>query len=237
MARPMQEAAKVCAVVIPAEEIRDEVIRALGSAGLTGVLSSPDPATFGRDIEGTATLDVAVIGVPRDDRPSLDLLAHLRTGRPECLVFALDMADVDDSAARAFEAGAHDVLRMPFRPAEFEARLVRGLPVQAGAARGRYNGHEPAPTASLDAAGALELTPIEARILDILTRHQGEIVTRNELSQRLYGVDWAYGDRRFDVHVTRIRRKLRDAPELGVAVRTIRSVGYMLERAGAAAPI
>lgn len=233
----MQEATKVCAVVIPADDIRGEVIKALGSAGLSGVLACTDPASFGRDVDGATALDVAVIGVPRDDRTSLDLLSHLRTRRPECLVLALDMADADDSAARAFEAGAHDVLRMPFRPAEFEARLVRGLPAQAGAARSQFEGQGAPPPAAIDTTGALELTPIEARILEILTEHQDEIVTRNELSQRLYGVDWAYGDRRFDVHVTRIRRKLRDAPELGVSVRTIRSVGYMLERAGAAASV
>ena len=51
----------------------------------------------------------------------------------------------------------------------------------------------------------------------------------DELSQHLYGRDWDYQDRRFDVHIGRIRRKIRDTFKGLYAIQTIRSAGYMFE--------
>ena len=124
---------------------------------------------------------------------------------------------------RAFAAGAHDVLRLPLRPSEAAARIARGLARMS-----------PDPLRQAEAMvnamiRDLDLKQAEARLLRIFAASLGQIVTRDELSQQLHGEPWTYGDRRFDVHVTRIRRKLREAWGDRLELKTIRSVGYALE--------
>ncbi len=74
-----------------------------------------------------------------------------------------------------------------------------------------------------------QLTPVESEIMRILLTHMGQIVTRNQLSQWLDRAEWLYGDRKFDVHITRIRKKLRAAYGERFIVHTIRAKGYLVE--------
>ena len=117
-------------------------------------------------------------------------------------------------------------LRLPLRAAELEARIAQGLARLA-----------PARAKIAEIAGGiiarLNLTPAETKVLRILASRQGQIVTRDELSRHLYGTPWTYGDRRFDVHVTKIRRKLRDEAGGMLRLRTVRAEGYTLEYAAA----
>lgn len=214
----------MCAIVVPEETIRTEVVRVLNAAGLQGVIADAASGELRSGLVPDAPLRVAVIELADGRSRTLQLVSRLRTGQPDCVIFALDRADTERSAAHAFAAGADDVLRMPFRAAEFEARLQRVL------RPGHPADTTPPPTELEELTARLDLTPVEGRILEVLLDRVGQIVTRNELSQALHGTDWAYGDRRFDVHVTRIRRKLREVGDTGYAVQTIRSVGYMLAR-------
>lgn len=77
------------------------------------------------------------------------------------------------------------------------------------------------------------LPPVEARLAAILVDRFGAVVSRDSLSR----VGWPGGSssrNALDVHVLRLRRRL--AP-LGLAIRTVRSRGYLLERADGAGPM
>ena len=108
---------------------------------------------------------------------------------------------------------------MPFSLREFDARLRLRL---------RDRGVAPAGESDEGGLAKLALTPVEARIVDLLMRDKGRIVTRNELSRLLHDCDWEYGDRKFDVHITKIRKKLRKGFGDRYTVRAVRSVGYLL---------
>lgn len=77
------------------------------------------------------------------------------------------------------------------------------------------------------------LTMAEAQVLRVLIRRDAQIVTRDDLSHAVDGRAWRYGDRKFDVHVAKIRRKLHDTFGPQVTVATIRSSGYRLSTNGA----
>ena len=76
-------------------------------------------------------------------------------------------------------------------------------------------------------SGWVSLPPVEARLADVLVVRFGAVVGRDTLRRSVWPGS-APGRNVLDVHVLRLRRRL--AP-LGLAIRTVRSRGYMLERA------
>ena len=116
-----------------------------------------------------------------------------------------------------------DWVRVPSNEEEVRARLV-GL-----SARSRFHSHE---TPELDSDGVLRfaarwvaLPPVEARLTAALLGRFGAVVSRGALARS----GWPDGAPRrnaLDVHVVRLRRRL--AP-IGLAIRTVRSRGYLLE--------
>lgn len=73
------------------------------------------------------------------------------------------------------------------------------------------------------------LPPVEARIVGALVDEWGSVVSREELGRKGWPDDSVNGRNALDVHITRIRKRLRGS---GMALRTVRSQGYLLEAAG-----
>jgi len=74
------------------------------------------------------------------------------------------------------------------------------------------------------AGEAVEITAAEFDILDVLISAAGRVVSRDDISLRLYQREASPFDRSIDVHLSHIRRKLGDA---GALIRTIRGSGYI----------
>lgn len=148
-------------------------------------------------------------------------IADLRRHLPGWVIIVIDHAGTAHSAADALAAGADDVLRMPFPAHELVARVALRMR-QAGMAEKSVSLETPL-------IARAQLTPVEADIMRILLSHKGQIVTRNQLSQELDKSEWLYGDRKFDVHITRIRKKLKAAFGDRYLVCTIRSKGYLVQ--------
>lgn len=223
----MRDMTGPCLVFEPNTRRKAAILRVLDRAGLSGIIDNSTADSVTETLARSLPLQLAAVAITDPAEETLGLLSRLRVACPGCLILAIDAVDNDDSVARCFSAGAHDVLRLPFRAPEFEARLAQGLTRMAPQkAKGAEAAHE--------MITRLGLTQAEARVLRVLAARQGQIVTRDELSMHLYGTPWTYGDRRFDVHVTRIRQKLKRANDSLFAIRTIRSSGYTLDYAGSA---
>jgi len=119
-----------------------------------------------------------------------------------------------------------DWIRIPADEADLQHRLAgleaRALTLSAASAR-----------PDLDEDGVLRLgpswvslPPVEARLTRSLLDRMGLVVSRESLS-RAGWPDGAPGRNALDVHVLRLRRRLG---EVGLAIRTVRSRGYLLER-------
>lgn len=118
-----------------------------------------------------------------------------------------------------------DWIRLPAPESDVRAR-IEGL-------RGRSRAHVRT-VPEIDGHGVLRfgaswvsLPPVEARLADALVVRFGAVVGRDTLRRSVWPGS-APGRNVLDVHVLRLRRRL--AP-LGLAIRTVRSRGYMLERA------
>lgn len=77
------------------------------------------------------------------------------------------------------------------------------------------------------AGDPLELTPVEFDLLVELARAAGRVQSRERLLERISGRDYEVFDRSVDVHVSSLRRKLRDDPRQPRFIKTVRAAGYM----------
>lgn len=131
------------------------------------------------------------------------------------------------------DLGADDYIVKPFSMREFLARVRAALRRQA----------QLRPTSkivgdlALDVARhevrcgetALILAPKEYELIATLLGNAGIAMTRDQLLQRVWGYDYGGDERTVDVHVSWLRRKLREAGSR-VRIDTVRGVGYRLER-------
>ncbi|NIV30229.1 MAG: hypothetical protein GWN58_12255 [Anaerolineae bacterium] len=73
------------------------------------------------------------------------------------------------------------------------------------------------------------LTPKQARLLEVLMRHPGEILSRGFLMKQVWDTDYLGDTRTLDVHVHWVRKAIEADPRSPVCLRTIRGVGYRFE--------
>jgi len=130
------------------------------------------------------------------------------------------------------EAGADDYVCKPFSVRELVARVKVILRRPRGAARATpglaidIERHR----ATLDGK-ALELTPVEFRLLALLAAVPGRVLSRDKLLAELYEDHRVVTGRTVDTHVKNLRRKLAEARPGADLVRSIYGVGYSLETA------
>lgn len=167
-----------------------------------------------------------VLIISGDQAKSLELVRSVaKTDTPPVIV-VLDHLSDGQFGAQAFRAGATDVVRPPFALKEMAYRIqlrVDEMPALEEFSQERVNWD-----AEAYVANEAQLTTAEAQVARILIRHDGEIVSRDDLSYQIDQRPWKYGDRKFDVHVAKIRKKFQAAFGAKIEVETVRSAGYKL---------
>ncbi|MBM7634563.1 response regulator [Geomicrobium sediminis] len=130
-----------------------------------------------------------------------------------------------------FNAGTDDYLVKPFDPIEMTLR------VKALLKRSDSGSHQVttigAYTIDLDRLQVIKdddvvvLKKKECELLFHLAKFPGKIFTREQLIESIWGIDFTGDDRTVDVHIKRLREKIRHLPEL--SIKTVRGLGYALE--------
>ena len=131
------------------------------------------------------------------------------------------------------ELGADDYICKPFSPREVVARVkavLRRLQPQAPstAATGGFVLDEQRYCATLD-GHALDLTPIEFRLLGIFLAHPGWVFSRSQLVEALYADFRVVSDRTVDSHIKNLRKKIRSVRPEPEVVRSVYGLGYKCE--------
>jgi len=174
-------------------------------------------------------IDVAVIDLGLPALSGLELIQKLRAAGRTFGVLILTARDRWQDKVEGLSAGADDYLAKPFHLPELQARLAALLRRSAGWASAVL---ECGPVSldtraqSLSVAGAaVELTSFEYRLLEHLMLHAGEVVSKTDLTERLYAQDFERDSNVIEVLVARLRRKLDPLEQLQ-PIETLRGRGY-----------
>ncbi|MBB3229644.1 response regulator transcription factor [Halomonas stenophila] len=157
----------------------------------------------------------------------LEVLATLRAHDRHTPVLILTARGAIEDRVRGLDLGADDYLAKPFALDELEAR-VRALLRRRE--RGQLLQVGPLSFDGLSQRFSLGDTPLalpprEQRLLACLMRHAGEPVDKARLAEEAFQ-DQPMGDNAIEVYVHRLRKRLAGG---GVALRTVRGLGYLLE--------
>ena len=193
------------------------------------------PASGGRAaLEAAGRVDPAVLllDLTMPDLDGLEVLTRLReqgNDVPVCILSGRD--DVDDRV-RGLQAGADDYVVKPFALEEVAARLhallrrrpppnggpltVGELSVDEASGRATRNGRD------------LGLTRRELELLATFARRPGEILSRKQLHEEVWGYTFDPGTNVADVFVGYLRRKLEAGGEPRI-LHTVRGVGFVLQ--------
>jgi two-component system response regulator CpxR len=179
---------------------------------------------------------IVVLDIMLPGMSGLDVLRRLRTrSRVPVLILTARGDDVDRIVG--LEIGADDYLAKPFNPRELLARIRAILRRSSGSPgdapeRVAVGDVELDPAARTVRRGGelVELTSVEFSLLEILLRSAGQVVGRDQIAHDVLGRQFFPYDRSIDMHVSKLRRKLGDAPGGGERIKTIRGVGYVYAR-------
>ena len=230
------------------EHLREAVAEYLAGHGYD-VVTAPDAATF-RQIAADRTIDVAILDIAMPGEDGLSLARWLRRQSRAGIIFASASGSAMDRIV-GLEIGGDDYLSKPYDLRELLARvrsLIRRLdaaaPTPAPAAAAAPAAAPPGRLVrfgpfTLDPAsrrlshrddGPLDLTAAEFDLLEVLASRPNRILSRGLIAE-LLGDDsaGAEGDRRIDVRITRLRRKIEPDPDSPRFIRTVRGEGYVLQ--------
>jgi two-component system OmpR family response regulator len=173
-------------------------------------------------------LGVLDLGLPMVD--GLTVLKRVRSAKPDLPMLVLTALDGLEHRVAVLNAGADDYLTKPFDFPELEARIRALLRRSRGATAaaqqaGRLLFDREARRATV-AGAALELSPREWMLLDLLLAQRDKVVTKDQIAES-WAVDRSEsGPGSIEVYIHRLRRKLEGS---ALAIRTVRGLGYLLE--------
>ncbi|GBG14085.1 two-component system response regulator [Novimethylophilus kurashikiensis] len=174
--------------------------------------------------------DAAVLDLGLPDRDGYDVVRHLREHGKSLPLLILTARDAVEDRVQGLDLGADDYVVKPIAMAELHARVRALIRRSSGKAEqrvqlGKLELDTPGKRAYLDGQ-PLDLSGREWAVLEYLVFNARRIISKEQLIQAIAGWDTELSGNAIEAYVYRIRNKLTDA---GVAIRTVRGLGYMLE--------
>lgn len=196
------------------------------------VVDVAETGTDGIHLATTVKYDLLILDVMLPGGDGWSVMEAVRYQGVKAPVLFLSARDAIGDRVRGLEMGADDYLVKPFAFAELLARVrnilrrpaaapqlvtqVAGLTIDTQRHKASRRGK------------ALDLTPKEFLLLDLLARHSGEVLSRTLIAESVWDMNFDFDSNVVDVHVRRLRQKVDDdfQPKL---IHTVRGVGYVLE--------
>ena len=183
----------------------------------------------------TKAPSLIILDIMLPGRDGFSLCREIRNESSVPIIMLTARGELADRVA-GLELGADDYLPKPFEPRELVAR-IQSLLRRAGRAQapeGRLD-YLQAEALTVDLRGrrawlwgtALELTTSEFEILALFVSRPGVVLTRDEIMEKIRGIDWEAFNRSIDVAVSRLRQKLQDDPKRPHYIKTVWGSGYL----------
>jgi two-component system alkaline phosphatase synthesis response regulator PhoP len=176
--------------------------------------------------------DLLCLDIMMPHASGYEVCRQVRLADPGVPILFLSAKNEEIDVVVGFQLGADDFIRKPFGKHEFLARLRvairRSRP--ATAPRPRLIMHDlvvyPLELRAERAGAEIELSPREIAILELLHEHAGEVVDRNVLLDRCWGMEYFPESRTLDQHISKLRKRIELDPLNPQIIETVRSVGY-----------
>jgi two-component system OmpR family response regulator len=210
----------------------DYIAKGLGEAGFDVDIADDGSRALAQASDGH--YDAIVLDRMLPGMDGISIVTALRSSGVTTPVVMLSALASLDERIRGLRAGSDDYLTKPFALSELLARIDavqrRNNPAaEAQPTKLSFDDLEvDIITRKVTRAGRrIELQPREFSLLEFLLRHQGQIVTRTMLLERVWDYHFDPGTNVIDVHVSRLRKKLDDDSHKSV-LHTVRGAGYRL---------
>lgn len=185
----------------------------------------------GLDYALSTEYDALILDVMLPKLNGLDLIEELRRRGVQTPTLMLTARDTVDDRVSGLDAGADDYLVKPFAFAELLARvrsLLRRPPLQSGSVLAVADLELDTTHHCVRRDGRLvELSPKEFAMLEYLMRHPSQVLTRTQIGEHVWNLDFYNESNVVDVYIGYLRRKL-DQGHGAKLIHTVRGVGYRI---------
>ena len=178
--------------------------------------------------------DLVLLDLQLPDKDGFEVCKDLRNdpSTKYIPIVFLTVQNLDSYKIAGLEMGADDYITKPFNQTELLARVKAVLrrvdwrdKKEAVLKDGPLSVDLEKHSVHLDSKN-IELSPKEFDLLVILMRNQGKVMTREELSETVWGHEYFENTRTVDVHIGRLRKKIS---KMGEKIKTIERIGYRYE--------
>ncbi len=179
------------------------------------------------------SFDLIILDVMLPRKDGFEVCRELRRAGLRTPVILLTAKTQESDKVLGLELGADDYVTKPFSPRELRARVKAVLRRAAGEMPEIYRFGEVEvdfTRCELRRAGkAVEMTPIEFKLLAALIRHRGHTLSRDKLLDEVWGHETFVTDRVVDTHITNLRKKIEPQPSEPRFLVSVRGMGYRFD--------
>jgi two-component system response regulator MprA len=210
--------------------VTDLLRRVLAYEGYSVVIAARGDEALNRTLEQPP--DLVVLDIMLPGMNGLEVARRLRAAGDHVPIMMLTARDAVADRVEGFETGADDYLVKPFAPEELLAR------VQALLRRNQEQRHEVLRYADVEldtgtrlayrGAREIELSPTEYELLALFLRRPRQVLTREIILDRVWGLDFEGSSNVMEVYVGYLRTKLEAEGEPRL-IHTVRGVGYVFK--------
>lgn len=181
--------------------------------------------------------DVIVSDVEMPVMDGIEMTQHIRSLYPQLAIILITGRTAARDVVSGYHSGADLYIKKPFLPEELDAHIQalmkRKLPEPDEAAAGGETTYAigkylftPSQNRLSDGEEACRLTRRESAVLEMLCRQMGQLVSREEILIKIWGIADFYASRSLDVFITKLRKRL--SGDASVGLQTVKGVGISL---------
>ncbi len=200
--------------------------------GYSVVVAKDGPS--GLQLALNTRLDLVVLDVMLPGLSGLEVCNQIRKAGNQVPIIFLSIRGEESDKVLGLKLGADDYVTKPFSFMELASRveaILRRATKQSGATEGYRFEDIVVDFKSREVTKGgkpVELSAREFNILGYLVEHRGQVVTRNELLDAVWGYHSYPFTRTVDVHMGKLRKKIEDDPDAPRHLITVHRIGYKL---------
>ena len=223
-------------VVEDDDSIRETVGEVLTSEGYDVLTSANGGSALNLVLsESSCSFDLIVLDLMMPGLSGLDFCRELRRVNNTTPILVVSARDTETDRVVGLELGADDYLVKPFGLRELVARCRALLRRSRQSAISDSSSHSfsyanlclfPSECRVLRDGTDLTLSPKEYKILELFIQNPKRVWSRDQLLEKIWGVDFIGDTKTVDVHIRWLREKVEQEPSSPQLIRTVRGFGY-----------